>query len=121
MNDMKKYNINSTLTIQNALITMHARCGNLEKAIATFEDLKRSNQTMDVITWTAMINAYVEHDKGDLAINLFQEMKSSGIQPNSATYVEVLRACAQVGALRLGRQLEGVSCNSHTIPSYLYR
>ncbi|KAF0894654.1 hypothetical protein E2562_001947 [Oryza meyeriana var. granulata] len=49
----------------------------------------------DVISWTTMITAYVQHGHGDQALRMLSEMVSEGFYPNEFTVCSVLKACQQ--------------------------
>ncbi|KAK0578299.1 hypothetical protein LWI29_008305 [Acer saccharum] len=85
----------------NALVDMYAKVGNLEDAVAVFEEINRP----DIIAWNAVIAGCVLHESHDLALKLFREMKSSGTYPNMFTLSSALKACAGMGIKELGRQL----------------
>lgn len=84
--------------LKNALINMYARCGNLVKARAIFDGMTEKN----VISWTAIIAGYGMHGQGELAVQLFDEMISSGELPDGAAFVSVLSACSHAGLTEKG-------------------
>ncbi|PKI79501.1 hypothetical protein CRG98_000132 [Punica granatum] len=49
-----------------------------------------------------MISGYEQNGLAKEAINVFNSMRGSGFEPDSATFVGVLSACAQLGDLGLG-------------------
>jgi pentatricopeptide repeat protein len=51
-----------------------------------------------------MIFGHVKCGEGHKALQLFQKMQHEGVQPDPATYVGVLNACANVVALEEGRR-----------------
>ncbi|KAJ4705269.1 Pentatricopeptide repeat-containing protein [Melia azedarach] len=79
--------------LNNALINMYARCGNLKKARAVFDGMPRKN----VVSWTAIIGGYGIHGHGEAAVQLFDEMIKSGIKPDGTAFVSVLSACSHAG------------------------
>ncbi|CAK9145143.1 unnamed protein product [Ilex paraguariensis] len=79
--------------LKNALINMYARCGNLVRARAIFDDMPEKN----LVSWTVIIGGYGTHGQGDIAVELFDEMIGSGIQPDGAVFVSVLSACSHAG------------------------
>lgn len=52
-----------------------------------------------------MIGGLVNHDLPVEAINLFERMLQCGVEVNEATVISVLRACADSGALSMGRKV----------------
>ncbi|XP_057466851.1 putative pentatricopeptide repeat-containing protein At3g11460, mitochondrial [Actinidia eriantha] len=79
--------------LKNALINMHARCGNLARARAIFDDMTEKN----LVSWTAIIGGYGVHGQGEIAVGLFDEMTKSGIQPDGTVFVSILSACSHAG------------------------
>ncbi|XAR69760.1 hypothetical protein NMG60_11001470 [Bertholletia excelsa] len=86
-------NFGNNSFLKNALINMYARCGNLMRARAIFDEMPDKN----LISWTAIIGAYGMHGQGEVAVQLFDEMIKSGIQPDGAVFVSVLSACSHAG------------------------
>ncbi|KAH7364943.1 hypothetical protein KP509_18G000200 [Ceratopteris richardii] len=89
------------LPIANALIAMYAKCGSPIKAQEVFDNLP----LRDVISWTALISGYVQHDHGQEALECFALMEGTSCSPNAATYVCALQACGKLGALVKGQCL----------------
>ncbi|KAL9263331.1 putative pentatricopeptide repeat-containing protein [Drosera capensis] len=85
--------LNSNPFLSNALINMHARCGNLVKARAIFDGL----QDKSLVSWTAIIGGYGMHGQGEIAVSLFDGMINSGIHPDVTAFVSVLTACSHAG------------------------
>ncbi|CAN6466926.1 unnamed protein product [Victoria cruziana] len=81
--------------LMNALINMHARCGNLELALKLFEEMPQKN----IVSWTAIISGYGMHGLGEMAVSLFGRMLASGIRPDSIVFVSVLSACSHAGLI----------------------
>eukprot|EP01018_Ginkgo_biloba_P013166 Gb_21057 [translate_table: standard] len=88
----------SNVFVENALIDMYAKCGNIEKARYVFDKMHERN----VISWTAMIAGYAMHGCGKEALKLFEEMQNSGVNPNHITFVCVLSACCHAGLVEEG-------------------
>ncbi|XP_057754257.1 pentatricopeptide repeat-containing protein At2g34400 [Arachis stenosperma] len=88
--------------VGSALISMFGKCGDLESSRRIFDGMVRR----DAITWNALISGYAQNGMADKAVSLFHCMKEEGIVPNKITLTTVLSACATIGALDLGRQIE---------------
>ncbi|XP_024543394.1 pentatricopeptide repeat-containing protein At1g15510, chloroplastic [Selaginella moellendorffii] len=91
----------SNNAIQNALIDMYTRCHRLVEAKEVFDRMQRKN----VISWTAMISAYTQHDEGRQAVLLFRKMDLEGVVPNNVTFATVITACSNEGMLAQGRAI----------------
>ncbi|ONI18700.1 hypothetical protein PRUPE_3G233200 [Prunus persica] len=62
----------------------------------------------DVISWTSMITGYVRAGKPGNSIEVFYDMLKFGIEPNAFTLSAVVKACSEIGDLRLGLCFHGV-------------
>lgn len=78
-NSKKEERKKENVRIANALIDMYGKCGEIESAKRVFQKVKEEK---NVITWTAMMNAYLLCDLPHSAIELFYTLVESGIQPN---------------------------------------
>ena len=99
------------LPINNALIDMYAKCGNLARAREVFENMPRKN----VISWSSMINAFAIHGDADSAIALFHRMKVQNIEPNAVTFIGLLYACSHAGLVDEGHKFFSSMINEHDI------
>ena len=90
--------------MSNGLIHMYSSCGKSGLAFKVFGKMRER----DVVSWTSMIDGFVDDDRAVEAIRLFEEMVEDGVEPNEATVVSVLRACADAGAVGMGRRVQGV-------------
>ncbi|KAF9607867.1 hypothetical protein IFM89_003571 [Coptis chinensis] len=103
---------NSETTLENALITMYARCGVLVWSSNVF----RAMNEKDVISWNSMIAAYAQHGEGCEAIHCFESMQESGVtKPDQATFTAVLSACSHAGLVKEGRQIFSSMVKDHKI------
>lgn len=96
----------SIVSVANALVTMYAKCGNLDDSLKTFELSGDKNS----ITWSAMVTGYAQNGDPSKALNLFSKMHFSGISPSEYTLVGVLNACSDVGASEEGMQIHAFLC-----------
>ncbi|KAF8369504.1 hypothetical protein HHK36_022827 [Tetracentron sinense] len=84
-----------------ALIDMNSKCGDLKKARRLFDQISCKT----IVSWNAMITGYVQRGSLEEAVMLFHLMQAELVKPNEITMVNVLSACAGLGALELGRQV----------------
>ncbi|XP_020593688.1 pentatricopeptide repeat-containing protein At1g08070, chloroplastic-like isoform X2 [Phalaenopsis equestris] len=106
-----RHELFSESVIDNALIDMYSKTGNILSAEAVFAGkLFDEMPSRDTVSWTVMITAHVQHKQPITALKLFHEMNLEGHQPTIITIVSVLSACADVGALDLGRTIHGYIC-----------
>ncbi|KAI4295334.1 hypothetical protein L6164_035390 [Bauhinia variegata] len=90
-----KSGFGSDQCINNALISMYSRCGNIEGALQVFTDMEEGDR--NVISWTCMITGFAKHGFATKALEMFYDMLQTGVKPNGVTYVAVLSACSHVG------------------------
>ncbi|GLJ37226.1 hypothetical protein SUGI_0755050 [Cryptomeria japonica] len=71
----------SDVSIGNSLISMYAKCGDLEIAGQFFHTMSRR----DVVSWNAMIAGYVQNGHDSEALMLFNQMRMVNVKPDSIT------------------------------------
>ncbi|XP_048320484.2 pentatricopeptide repeat-containing protein At2g33680 [Ziziphus jujuba] len=95
----------SFIAVGNALVTMYARCGSLGDALQTFKFTNDRNS----ITWSAMVTGFSQSGDFQKALKLFSTMHFSGITPSEFTFVGIINACSDLGAVDEGKQMHGYS------------
>lgn len=94
-----KWNFPSNLvSVNNALISLYSKCGNLKDARKLFNRMPEHN----TVSFNSMIAGYAQHGLGTEALGLFREMLESGNPPTGVTFVSVLSACAHTGRVDQG-------------------
>ncbi|XP_054804283.1 pentatricopeptide repeat-containing protein At5g66520-like [Prosopis cineraria] len=83
----------------NAMISGLARCGMIDCARKLFDDMS----DRDEISWSAIIDGYVKEGCFKEALEVFNEMQRQNIRPRKYILASMLTACANLGALDLGR------------------
>ncbi|XP_065848712.1 pentatricopeptide repeat-containing protein At4g30700 [Euphorbia lathyris] len=91
-------------SVSTALITVYIKLNEMESAQQLFHE--SSEKTL--ASWNAMISGYTQNGLTEKAISLFQEMQMSNVSPNPVTVTSILSACAQLGALSLGKWVHGL-------------
>ncbi|KAJ9564088.1 hypothetical protein OSB04_000054 [Centaurea solstitialis] len=110
-----KQEMQSDVFISSTLVDMYSKCGNMHESRLAFE----KSPARDFVTWNAMICGYAQHGLGHDAIALFESMKHHGVDPNHATFVSVLRACAHVGLVETGSQYFDAMLNDYGLKPQL--
>ncbi|EFJ09238.1 hypothetical protein SELMODRAFT_20442, partial [Selaginella moellendorffii] len=89
--------------LRNLLIQMYGECGSLIDARKVFDRTPDPN----IFSWNIMLAAYAHNGHSNEALVLSQRMKDSGatVVPDRVTYVILLHACSNLGALREGRMI----------------
>ncbi|KAL3532105.1 hypothetical protein ACH5RR_005626 [Cinchona calisaya] len=90
------------LAIGNCLLTMYVKCESIELARKLFDGIPEKG----LITWNAMISGYAQNGLATHVLNLYHEMESSGVCPDAVTFVGVLSSCANLGAQKIGQEVE---------------
>ncbi|XP_031266498.1 putative pentatricopeptide repeat-containing protein At1g56570 [Pistacia vera] len=90
--------IDGNLALANALIDMYAKCGNISDSQKIFREMSRR----DLVTWTSMMIGYGAHGYGKEAVELFDEMVTSGVRPDRIVFMAVLSACSHAGLVDEG-------------------
>ncbi|XP_022720137.1 pentatricopeptide repeat-containing protein At1g09190 [Durio zibethinus] len=91
----------NVVSVGNALVDFYSKCGNLETALQVFKDMPCKN----VVSWNAMISGLAFNGRGELGVELFEEMINNGERPNNATFIGVLTCCAHAGLIEKGQEL----------------
>ncbi|CAK9145141.1 unnamed protein product [Ilex paraguariensis] len=97
-----KYGLDTNLAIGNCFLTMYVRCGSVELARKLFDDIPEKG----LITWNAMISGYAQNGLATIVLDLYREMELSAISPDPTTFVGFLSSCANIGARKVGREVE---------------
>ncbi|XP_072058898.1 pentatricopeptide repeat-containing protein At3g09040, mitochondrial-like isoform X2 [Arachis hypogaea] len=90
----------NNLFVNNALVDMYAKAGDLKEARKQFERMK----TRDNISWNAIIVGYVQEEEETDAFKMFNRMRLHGIVPDEVALASILSACGNVKLLEAGLQ-----------------
>lgn len=97
-----RHGFSSEVSLGNALVTMYAKCGSLDRALRVFNAMVER----DTISWNAIISAYAQHGLGEEAVCSFEAMQiTPGIEPDQATFTSVLSACSHAGLVDDGARI----------------
>ncbi|XP_022953226.1 pentatricopeptide repeat-containing protein At1g15510, chloroplastic [Cucurbita moschata] len=83
--------------LPNAILDMYVRCGRNVPALNQFNSQKK-----DVTAWNILLTGYAEQGQGKLAVELFDEMLESEINPDEITFIALLCACSRSGMVMEG-------------------
>ncbi|KAF7816659.1 pentatricopeptide repeat-containing protein [Senna tora] len=89
------------LIIQNSILFMYARCGNLEDARRVFDEMP----SKDIVTWTSLITGYAQNERAEDALKLFPQMLDDGWKPNEYTLSSLVKSSALLPSYEDGRQI----------------
>ncbi|OMO68043.1 hypothetical protein CCACVL1_20108 [Corchorus capsularis] len=88
--------------MDNLVLNMYAKCGDIVSARRVFEMVDEKC----IYLWTSMIAAYTQFGYPAEALDLFKSLIRTGLKPNEATLATVLSACADLGSLTVGKDIE---------------
>lgn len=88
------------ISVNNALIAMYSKCGNLWDARRLFDRMAEHN----TVSLNSMIAAYAQHGLGMESLLLFEHMMEVNLAPTSITFISVLSACAHTGKVHEGKK-----------------
>lgn len=95
-----KRDFTSNAFVNNGLINMYSKCGDLKDSIKVFSRMSQRNS----ISWNSMIAAYARHGDVSRALHLYEEMKLEGVEPTDVTFLSLLHACSHVGLVNKGME-----------------
>ncbi|XP_061355754.1 pentatricopeptide repeat-containing protein At3g49710 [Gastrolobium bilobum] len=88
------------VSVNNALVAMYSKCGNLQDARRLFDRMPEHN----TVSLNSMIAGYAQHGVEVESLCLFELMLQKDIAPNSITFISVLSACAHTGKVEEGQK-----------------
>ncbi|XP_042035370.1 pentatricopeptide repeat-containing protein At3g29230-like [Salvia splendens] len=90
------------LMAYNTLLNGYAKNGDVERCERLFESMREKNH----FSWNGLIGAYAQNGQFLEVLDAFKRMvKEANVQPNDATLVHVLAACAKLGDLDFGKMV----------------
>ncbi|KAJ0040459.1 hypothetical protein Pint_27833 [Pistacia integerrima] len=88
------------ISVNNALVAMYSKCGNLQDARRLFDSMPEYN----TVSLNSMIAGYAQHGIEMESLCLFEWMLEKNIPPTSITFIAVLSACAHTGKVHEGQK-----------------
>ncbi|PKI38003.1 pentatricopeptide repeat-containing protein At3g29230-like [Punica granatum] len=85
----------------NTLIARYVRLGNVKAAERVFNEMPER----DTVSWNSIISGYAQVKDYAEALRLFNEMTDVGVKATEITLTSVLGACAETGALDMGKRI----------------
>ncbi|EOA28544.1 hypothetical protein CARUB_v10024761mg [Capsella rubella] len=103
--ELFKRPIQSTSTVDSALLTLYSTCGCDTDADLVF----KSMEGKDMVAWSSLISGLCKNGKFKEALKVFRSMKDEddNLKPDSDIMTSVINACAGLEALRFGLQYHG--------------
>ncbi|KAL8110937.1 pentatricopeptide repeat-containing protein At1g19720-like [Apium graveolens] len=85
--------LGSDVFVSNALIDVYANCGKLGYARSVFDVM----QERDVVSWTALVSAYMDEELVHEAEETFNSMELSGVKPDLISWNALVSGYARNG------------------------
>ncbi|KAK7401404.1 hypothetical protein VNO78_12847 [Psophocarpus tetragonolobus] len=102
---LEQQKLDLDVSVMNSLISMYSKCKRVDIAASVFGGLNQKT----IVTWNAMILGYAQNGCVNEALNLFCEMQSHGIKPDSFTLVSVITALADLSVTRQAKWIHGLA------------
>lgn len=80
--------------VGTALIDMYSKCRCSKSAYCLFTELK---DTRNLISWNSVISGMMVNGQHETAVELFEQMDTEGIKPDSATWNSLISGFSQLG------------------------
>ena len=103
--------------VGNTLMDAYAKCGEMDVSRKVFDGMDEK----DTFSWNSMIAEYAQNGLSAEAFHVFSDMVKSGkVRCNAVTLSAVLLACANSGALQVGKCIHDQVCRILLRRSSLY-
>lgn len=98
-----RHGFEADVFVQNGLIALYAKCGEIKQARMVFDGL--GNRT--IVSWTSVISGYAQNGQPVEALRIFSQMRRNNVFPDWIALVSILRAYADIDDLEQGRSVHG--------------
>lgn len=95
-----KLGIDEDIFVSCALIDMYSKCGSIEDAKGVFYGMPEKT----VVGWNTIIAGYALHGYSEEALEMYYEMRKSGVKMDHFTYSIIIRICARLASLEHAKQ-----------------
>ncbi|CAK7325644.1 unnamed protein product [Dovyalis caffra] len=106
----RQQGIDSDVSVATPVMTMYAKCGEVDKAKQLFQGIKRR----DLVAWSAIIAAFVHSGYPQEALSVFRSMQNECLQANKVILLSSLSACAEASSLKLGKSMHCRAVKANT-------
>ncbi|KAJ7973368.1 Pentatricopeptide repeat-containing protein [Quillaja saponaria] len=97
--------------VNNGLVNMYSKCGDLVESIKVFYRMPQRNS----VSWNSMIAAFARHGDGFRALEMYEEMRREGVCPTDVTFLSLLHACSHVGLVERGMEFLESMARDHNL------
>ncbi|CAN6168957.1 unnamed protein product [Urochloa humidicola] len=93
--------VGDDICVFNALVDMYCKCASMDMAASLFWSIDYK----DVVSWSTIIAGYSLNGMYGSSVDLFTEMLSSGVKPNSTTLAIILPSLSELKLFRYGKEI----------------
>lgn len=101
--DVIKKGFLSDVFVGSALVDAYAKSKNMVDAQELFHSLSYRN----IVSWNAIVAGYAHSGQEREMLEIFCQMKRTGMKPDHFSFASILSACATIGALKHGEAIHG--------------
>ncbi|XP_020527106.1 pentatricopeptide repeat-containing protein At4g31070, mitochondrial isoform X1 [Amborella trichopoda] len=98
-----RHELDTSLSLETALMDMYSKCCNLRSAYELFKRMRERNE----VSWTVMISGFARNGDPALSLDLLRLLQVEGMKPNRVTLITALPACAELRAVKQGKEIHG--------------
>ncbi|KAK4341520.1 hypothetical protein RND71_040021 [Anisodus tanguticus] len=80
---------------------MYGKCGLLDNAVQLFDEMPQR----DLASWASIFTAHNEANQHQTTLSLFPNMLLDTLWPDHFVFASIVKACANLGALKVGKQV----------------
>ncbi|XP_010920594.3 pentatricopeptide repeat-containing protein At1g18485 [Elaeis guineensis] len=95
--------------IKISLLSLYIQCGETSASRALFDAMEEK----DSVSWNAMIAGYSQNGLPDDSLKLFRRLLRDRYEPSMIAMTSAFMACAELSALRLGREAHGFALKAN--------
>ncbi|KAJ7964280.1 Pentatricopeptide repeat [Quillaja saponaria] len=133
-----KRGFNRDTVLMTSLLDMYSKCADIKDARLVFAEMPQRDivainsmisgffrfhlasdaiqlfsgmPERDIGSWNSLISGLAQNSEGNKALSFFEKMRLEGAQVDIMTMVTVLSVCANIAALKYGKQIHGLVIN----------
>ncbi|KAJ8752550.1 hypothetical protein K2173_005439 [Erythroxylum novogranatense] len=95
-----KMGVSDDVFVSCALIDMYSKCGSIEDAHCVFDEMPEKT----TVGWNSIIAAYALHGYSEEALDMYYEMRDSGVKLDHFTFSIIVRICARLASLEHAKE-----------------
>ncbi|KAJ6817088.1 pentatricopeptide repeat-containing protein-like [Iris pallida] len=106
---MIRIQLSPDVFVNNSLIDMYSKCGDLDSSRLVFDRMPER----DVVSWTALLNAYSTAGLLDDAVDVFNSMRENGVRPDLICWNALISGHARSGDIgKAARLMEEMAASA---------